>query len=83
MLRFTRAYAGLIAEKQWHAGQVVKPQPDGTLILRLHVNDLRLIKRWVMFWGPECAVLEPEELIAMVASDLKAIGQIYRRARTR
>jgi predicted DNA-binding transcriptional regulator YafY len=47
------------------------------------VNDLRLIKRWVMFWGPECAVLEPEELIAMVASDLKAIGQIYRRARTR
>ena len=50
-LGFTQAYAGLIAEKQWHAGQVVEPQPDGTLILRLHVNDLRLIKRRVMFWG--------------------------------
>ena len=81
-LRFTPAYAGLIAEKQWHASQVVEPQPDGTLILRLHVNDLRLIKRWVMYWGPECEVLEPEELIAMVVSDLKAVGRIYPEART-
>ena len=36
MLRFTQAYAGLIAEKQWHASQVVEPRPDGTLILRIH-----------------------------------------------
>jgi len=83
VLRFTRAYAGRIAEKQWHAGQVVEPQPDGSLILRLHVNDLRLIKRWVMYRAAECEVLEPEELIAMVVSDLKAVGRIYRRARTR
>ena len=75
--------AGRIAEKQWHAGQVVEPQPDGSLILRLHVNDLRLIKRWVMYRAAECEVLEPEELIAMVVSDLKAVGRIYRRARTR
>ena len=63
--------------------KVVEPQPDGSLILRLHVNDLGLIKRWVMYWGAECEVLEPEELIAMVTSDLNAVGRIYRRARTR
>src|SRR5271157_1924366 len=83
VLRFTPAYAGLIAEKQWHAGQVLEPQPDGTLILRLHVNDLRLVKRWVMYWGPDCEVLEPEELIAMVVSDLQAVGRIYQRPGTR
>ncbi len=83
VLRFSRAYAGRIAEKQWHAGQVIEPQPDGTLILRLHVNDLRLIERWVMYWVAECEVLEPDELIAMVVSDLKAVGRIYRRGRTR
>jgi WYL domain len=52
VLRFTRAYAGRIAEKQWHASQVVEPQPDGTLILRLNVNDARLINqmrdRWML-----------------------------------
>ena len=69
-LRFTQAYAGLIAEKQWHASQVVEPQPDGTLILRLHVNDLRLIKRWVMYWGAECEVVEPEELRGLVLQEI-------------
>jgi predicted DNA-binding transcriptional regulator YafY len=83
VLRFTRAYAGIIGEKEWHPGQVLEPQPDGTLILRLHVNDLRELKRWIMFWGAECEVLEPEELIAMVVSDLKAVGRIYRPLRTR
>ncbi len=81
VLRFTQAYTGRIAEKQWHATQVVEPQPDGTLILRLHVNDLCLIKRWVMFWGAECEVLEPEELITMLVSDLKALGRIYQRGK--
>jgi len=70
VLRFTRAYAGLIAEKQWHASQVVEPQPDGSLILRLHVNDLRLLKRWVMYWGAECEVEEPGELRRLVLNEL-------------
>src|SRR5271157_6066995 len=82
-LRFTQAYAGIIREKDWHPGQVLEPQPDGPLILRLHVNDLRLVKRWVMYWGPECQVLEPAELIAMVVSDLQAVGRIYREAAPR
>ncbi len=51
-LQFTQAYACLIAKKQWHASQVVEPQPDGSLIFRLNVNDLRLINqmrdRWML-----------------------------------
>src|SRR5271157_523284 len=70
VLRFTPAYAGLIAEKQWHASQVVEPQPDGSLILRLHMNDLRLVKRWVMYWGAECEVVEPRELRRLVLQEI-------------
>ena len=77
VLRFTAAYAGRIAEKEWRPGQVLDPQPDGTLILKLHVNDLREIERWVMFWGAECEVLEPDELKRMVANELKAIDRLY------
>ncbi len=51
VLRFTRAYASRIAEKQWHASQLVETQPDGGSLLRVHLNELRPIKRWVMFWG--------------------------------
>ncbi len=52
VLRFTQAYAGIIHEKDWHPGQVLEPQPDGTLILRLHVNDLRLINAGSCTGGP-------------------------------
>jgi predicted metal-dependent enzyme (double-stranded beta helix superfamily) len=52
VLRFTQAYAGIIREKNWHPGQVIEPQPDGTLLLRLHVNDLRLISAESCTQGP-------------------------------
>ena len=78
-LRFTPASAGRIREKQWHPSQIVELQEDGSLILRLQVNDLREIKRWVLFWGPDCEVVEPKELIAMVVADLKSIARSYRK----
>ncbi len=77
-LRFTPAHAGRIREKQWHSSQVVEPQDDGALVLRLVVNDLRELKRWVMYWGPDCKVLEPEELAAMVQADASAMAGNYR-----
>ncbi len=30
VLRFTHAYAGIIAEKEWHPGQVLEPSPLNT-----------------------------------------------------
>ncbi len=29
------------------------------------------------FWGRECEVLEPQELIAMVVTELEAAGRMY------
>jgi predicted DNA-binding transcriptional regulator YafY len=78
VLRFSKAYAGLIQEKEWHRGQVVEPQANGTLLLKLHVNDLRLVRRWVLYWGTECQVLEPAELRQMIIADLKSLSRLYR-----
>lgn len=69
-LRFTRESAGRVAEKQWHASQILEPQPDGSLIVRFHVTDLREIKRWVLSWGAECEVLQPRELCELIVRDL-------------
>lgn len=69
-LRFTPESAGRVAEKEWHASQTLEPQPDGSLIIRFHVTDLREIKRWVLSWGAECEVLEPRELSELIVRDL-------------
>ncbi|MHC5539948.1 helix-turn-helix transcriptional regulator [Singulisphaera rosea] len=61
-VRFPPEFAGRLAERVWHPSQTNEPTPDGGLILRFEVSDLREIKRWVMFWGVDCEVIEPEEL---------------------
>jgi len=74
-LRFAPESAGRVAEKQWHASQTLEPQPDGSLIVRFQVTDLREIKRWVLSWGAECEVLEPRELCELIVRDLCQILQ--------
>jgi predicted DNA-binding transcriptional regulator YafY len=74
-LRFAPESARRVAEKEWHASQTLEPQPDGSLIVRFHVTDLREIKRWVLSWGAECEVLEPRELCELIVRDLCQILQ--------
>ncbi len=69
-LRFTPESAGRVTEKQWHDSQTLESQPDGSLIVRFHVTDLREIKRWILSWGAECEVLEPRELRELIVRDL-------------
>ena len=71
-LQFTPESAGRVAEKRWHPSQATEPTPDGGLILRFEVSDLREVKRWVMFWGADCRVLEPEELRDSIVDESKA-----------
>jgi len=73
ILRFTPEAAGWIAERNWHSSQVLEPQPDGGLIVRFHVTDLREIKRWVMAWGAECQALEPWELRDSIVRELREV----------
>jgi predicted DNA-binding transcriptional regulator YafY len=50
---------------------------DGSLLLTLRVNHLLEVKRWAMYWGPDCQVLEPMELRAEVRDDAKRIIDLY------
>jgi predicted DNA-binding transcriptional regulator YafY len=79
VLRFKADFAGRIAEKVWHASQTIEPMTDGGLILRFEVSDLREVKRWVMFWGAECTVLEPDDLRRAVGEELHLLMARYDR----
>ena len=57
VLRFGPLAAGWIRVRQWGPSQALEDQPDGSLIVMFHLNDLRDINRWAMFWGTDCEVL--------------------------
>lgn len=77
-LRFSPAFAGRLAEKVWHSSQTSERTPDGSLVVRVEVTDLREVKRWALFWGSDCHVLEPPELREQVIEEYRKALANYR-----
>ena len=65
-VRISPAWARWVGEKIWHESQRAKKNGDGSLELTFKVAGLDEIKRWVLSFGPEAVVMEPEKLQEMV-----------------
>jgi len=78
-LRFSAGVAGRVAEKIWHRSQQTESLPGGELILRFQLSDLREVKGWILSWGAEVVVLEPEELRRQVQGETRQVLRKYRR----
>jgi len=77
VVRFSPAVAKRAAETRWHPSQVIEEQDDGSLLWRGKVAGLREIRIWILGWGAEAEVLEPAELRAEVASQLRDAAARY------
>ncbi len=76
-IRFAPAVARRVAETRWHGSQQLEPQPDGSLIWRGRVAGLREIQVWILGWGADAEVLEPPELRARVAEQVRLAATRY------
>ena len=61
-LRFNASVAPLIRETPGQNGQTLKPGNDGTIELTLTVESVAEIVHWVLGFGDQVEVIEPEEL---------------------
>ena len=62
-IRFNRAVAGYINERQWHPNQRIEENPDGSVVLSLTVNHLLELKRWILSWGEMAQVIAPRSFV--------------------
>ena len=69
-VRISPAWARWVGEKIWHESQKITKLPEGGLEMTFRVAGLDEIKRWVLSFGPEAAVVEPEKLRELVRRDL-------------
>jgi predicted DNA-binding transcriptional regulator YafY len=78
-IRFDEHQARYIRERRWHETQKpLEELPDGEVVLRFRAGGLGEVKRWVMQWGAHAEVLEPAELRAEVATEVKKMQKMYR-----
>ncbi len=76
-LRFSAKVAYRVRESGWPGMVEVTDDPDGGCTMRLSVKHTLEMKPWIRGWGPECEVLEPEDLRQEIAADMIAAGRRY------
>lgn len=78
-LRFTGWAARMVSERRWHPSQETRwlGKNEEKLEIILDLSGFEEISRWILSWGPQVEVLEPEELREALIQSLTATQQIY------
>lgn len=66
-LHFEPKVAGNVAEVQWHASQQVEWNDDGSIEFRVRVDGLGEITWWILGYGGQVRVVEPDCLRRRIA----------------
>jgi len=77
VVRFGPAVADRVAETTWHPDQRTERTPDGGLVWRSTVSGVIEIRLWILSWGEDAEVLEPEELRTQVRDILRRAADRY------
>ncbi len=72
-IRFSAAEARYIREKTWAENQHITTHPDGTITLSMTTSGFRDVKRWIMSFGKEAEILEPQEMKQEIEKELKEV----------
>lgn len=80
-VRISADQARYVKERRWAAKQTLTDQPDGSVILEMETSGRWDVKRWVLERGADAELLEPADLRAEIAAEVKAMEGLYSRAR--
>lgn len=76
-IAFHERVTAWIRERTWHPTQTFGTRPDGRLELRMYVAATIELERWVLGFGEDAEVIEPEPLRQSVARQLRAAADRY------
>jgi predicted DNA-binding transcriptional regulator YafY len=62
VLQFSPSVADRVLETTWHPLQRTEKNSDGTLVWRSTVSGVVEIRLWILSWGDDVEVLEPQDL---------------------
>jgi Predicted transcriptional regulator len=77
VVRFQPMVAQNVAEICWHPTQQIEWNPDGTLNFSVTVDGIHEISWWILSYGDQAQVLEPEPLVELVASRARKMVAQY------
>ncbi len=76
-LRFTPYQSRWIRERRYHPSQILHERPDGGVDMHLRIAGTVEIRRWILGFGSDVEVMQPESLRHNLAQEAKKIQEIY------
>lgn len=77
IIQFSQKVAQNVSEIKWHKSQENRFLPDGKVELRFHVSGLDEILWWILGYGAEAKVIQPEELQIKIKDHINRMKEIY------
>lgn len=77
VIRFDASLERFLKENIWHPSQEFSKDKDGSVLLTMEVGGLTEVMSWVLGFGRQAEVLEPEHLREAVAEETRAVAGRY------
>jgi len=74
---FSPSQARYVEERQWAAGQEIEKSEDGSIVLSMTASGVFDVKKWILSFGKEARVLEPESLAREIRQEAAALLSSY------
>ena len=75
-IRFDTDSARRIRERVWHPSQRIEENADGSCTLRMTVQGMSSVARWVLGFGRHAQPLSPPELVQRVRDEARAVVEM-------
>src|SRR5205814_10035010 len=72
---FAKSLARYIRERLWHPSQKLRDLPDGRLEMTVRVADTLEVRRWILGYGVQAEVVEPEALREALRVETEALAK--------
>ncbi len=76
-VRFSRQVSDEVRELQWHPSQRIETTGEGEAILELPAESLKEARRFVLAYGKDALVLEPQQLVEDLRRETEELSQSY------
>jgi proteasome accessory factor B len=78
VVEFAKEAARAVREREWHPTQRIEERAGGKVLLKMTVQGLSEVARWVLSHAPYARVVEPPELRKLVAANAAAASSAHR-----
>jgi predicted DNA-binding transcriptional regulator YafY len=75
---FSADQARYIQERQWSHEQKITKRKDGSILLQIKTSGWYDVKKWILSFGSEAELLEPEALRREITEEINGAQRLYR-----